>query len=60
MLERRAWTRKLGATDLVLVDRPGKGYGDDYLPYLVEAPLGEFVPVRAERLAAEGIVGLAA
>ena len=24
----------------MLVDRPGRGYGDDYSPWLVEAPVG--------------------
>jgi threonylcarbamoyladenosine tRNA methylthiotransferase MtaB len=59
-LERRRWESKLGGTDLVLVDRPGRGYGDDYTPFLVEARVGDLVPVRAERLVEEGIVGLAA
>jgi threonylcarbamoyladenosine tRNA methylthiotransferase MtaB len=59
-LERRRWESKLGGLDLVLVDRPGRGYGGDYTPFLVEARVGELVAVRAERLAEEGIVGLAA
>jgi len=59
-LERRRWETKIGGSDLVLVDRPGRGYGDDYTPFLVEAPVGELVAVRAERLAEEGIVGVAA
>ena len=59
-LERRRWETKIGGSDLVLVDRPGRGYGDDYTPFLVEAPVGELVAVRAERLAEEGIVGLPA
>ena len=29
---RRHWESKLGAEDIVLVDRPGRGYGDDYTP----------------------------
>ena len=33
--------------DVVLVDRPGRGYGDDYSPWLVDAPVGELVRVRA-------------
>jgi len=59
-LERRRWETKLGGFELVLVDRPGRGYGGDYTPFLVEAPVGELVRVRAERLAEDGIVGLAA
>lgn len=53
------WRSKLGATDDVLVDRPGRGYGDDYSPWLVDesAPVGELVPVRAVGVAEEGIVG---
>jgi hypothetical protein len=45
--------------DEVLVDRPGRGYGDDYSPWLVNrlAPVGELVPVRAVGVAEEGIVG---
>jgi threonylcarbamoyladenosine tRNA methylthiotransferase MtaB len=59
-LERRRWQAKLGTQDVVLVDRPGRGYGDDYSPFLVDAPLGELVRVRAERLTEEGIVAVAA
>jgi threonylcarbamoyladenosine tRNA methylthiotransferase MtaB len=53
------WRSKLGATDEVLVDRPGRGYGDDYSPWLVDAaaPVGELVPVRAVGVAEDGIVG---
>ena len=53
------WRSKLGASDEVLVDRPGRGYGDDYSPWLVEgsAPVGELVRVRAVDVAEEGIVG---
>jgi threonylcarbamoyladenosine tRNA methylthiotransferase MtaB len=59
-LERRRWQSKLGAEDVVLVDRPGRGYGDDYSPFLVDARVGELVRVRAVRLAEEGIVAVAA
>jgi threonylcarbamoyladenosine tRNA methylthiotransferase MtaB len=59
-LERRRWHAKLGLHDVVLVDRPGRGYGDDYTPFLVDAPVGELVRVRAGHLTEEGIVGLAA
>src|SRR5439155_407130 len=37
------WRSKLGTDDVVLVDRPGRGYGDDYSPWLVDAPVGEVV-----------------
>jgi threonylcarbamoyladenosine tRNA methylthiotransferase MtaB len=50
------WRSKLGSEDLVLVDRPGRGYGDDYSPWLVEAPVGELVRVRAGAVSEEGIL----
>jgi threonylcarbamoyladenosine tRNA methylthiotransferase MtaB len=51
------WRSKLGCEDLVLVDRPGRGYGDDYSPWLVKGPVGELVRVRATAVTEEGIVG---
>jgi threonylcarbamoyladenosine tRNA methylthiotransferase MtaB len=60
VLERRRWQTKLGTNDTVLVDRPGRGYGDDYTPFFVEAPVGELVEVRAEAIGAEGIRAVAA
>jgi len=59
-LERRRWQSKVGRDDLVLVDRPGRGYGDDYTPFLVDAPVGELVRVRAAAVTEEGILGVAA
>jgi threonylcarbamoyladenosine tRNA methylthiotransferase MtaB len=50
------WQAKVGSEDLVLVDRPGRGYGDDYTPWLVEAPVGELVRVRAASVSEEGIL----
>jgi threonylcarbamoyladenosine tRNA methylthiotransferase MtaB len=50
------WHEKIGADDVVLVDRPGRGYGDDYSPWLVDAPVGEFVPVRGAAVSEEGIL----
>ena len=49
------WREKLGRDDVVLVDRPGRGYGDDYSPWLVDAPLGELVHVRGAEVTEEGI-----
>jgi threonylcarbamoyladenosine tRNA methylthiotransferase MtaB len=49
------WREKLGREDVVLVDRPGRGYGDDYSPWLVDAPVGELVRVRAAAVTEEGI-----
>ena len=57
---RRRWTTKVGMTDRVLVDRPGRGYGDDYTPWLVEAPVGAFVTARAVDVSEEGVLALAA
>ena len=54
------WRTKLGRDDVVLVDRPGRGYGDDYSPFFVEAPVGELVRVRAEAVTEEGILAVAA
>ena len=52
----RRWREKIGAEDVVLVDRPGRGYGDDYSPWLVEAPVGELVRVRGAAVSEEGIL----
>ena len=57
---RRRWRAKLGAADLVLVDRPGRGYGDDYTPWLLKAPVGKLVRARAVDVSEEGVVGVAA
>jgi len=54
------WRTKIGRDDLVLVDRPGRGYGDDYSPFLVDAPVGEFLRVRAQGVSEEGIHAVAA
>jgi threonylcarbamoyladenosine tRNA methylthiotransferase MtaB len=52
------WRGKLDRDDVVLVDRPGRGYGDDYSPWLVgeEAPVGELVRVRGAAVTDEGIL----
>jgi hypothetical protein len=50
------WRAKVGCEDFVLVDRPGRGYGDDYSPWLVDAPLGRLVRVRGASVSEEGIV----
>jgi threonylcarbamoyladenosine tRNA methylthiotransferase MtaB len=57
---RRRWLGKVGEADVVLVDRPGKGYGDDYSPWLVDAPVGALVRARASAVTEEGIRGIAA
>jgi threonylcarbamoyladenosine tRNA methylthiotransferase MtaB len=57
----RHWRSKVGSTDEVLVDRPGRGYGDDYSPWLLDesATVGELVSVQAIGVAEEGLVGAA-
>jgi threonylcarbamoyladenosine tRNA methylthiotransferase MtaB len=57
---RRRWREKVGTADTVLVDRPGRGYGDDYTPWLVQAPVGEFVRAKAVDVSEEGVVGVPA
>jgi threonylcarbamoyladenosine tRNA methylthiotransferase MtaB len=56
----RRWRSKVGMEDAVLVDRPGRGYGDDYSPWLLddETPVGELVRARASGVTEEGIVGV--
>jgi threonylcarbamoyladenosine tRNA methylthiotransferase MtaB len=55
----RRWRGKVGSGDAVLVDRPGRGYGDDYTPWLVDAPVGALVRARATAVTEEGVVGVA-
>jgi threonylcarbamoyladenosine tRNA methylthiotransferase MtaB len=52
------WRTKLGSDDAVLVDREGRGYGDDYSPWLVphEIPVGSLVTLRARHVSQEGII----
>jgi threonylcarbamoyladenosine tRNA methylthiotransferase MtaB len=57
---RARWRRRLGSEDVVLVDRPGRGYADDYTPWFVDAPIGELVRARATGLAEEGILAVCA
>jgi threonylcarbamoyladenosine tRNA methylthiotransferase MtaB len=57
---RAHWQDKVGQEDVVLVDRPGRGYGADYSPWLVDGPLGELVRVRGRAVTEEGILADAA
>jgi threonylcarbamoyladenosine tRNA methylthiotransferase MtaB len=52
------WRTKVGSEDVVLVDRPGRGYGDDYSPWLVHESQqpGALVRVRAAGVSEEGIL----
>jgi threonylcarbamoyladenosine tRNA methylthiotransferase MtaB len=59
-LSRRRWVSRVGTTDRVLVDRPGRGYADDYTPWLVDAEVGAFVTARAVGVAEEGVLAVAA
>ena len=55
---RALWRSKVGREDVVLVDRPGRGYGDDYSPWLVDptAPIGELLRVRGHAVVDEGVL----
>jgi hypothetical protein len=44
----------------VLVDRPGRGYADDYTPWLLDAEVGSFVTARAIGVGDEGVLAVAA
>jgi threonylcarbamoyladenosine tRNA methylthiotransferase MtaB len=52
------WRTKIDREDVVLVDRPGRGYGDDYSPWLVgdDVPVGTLVHVRGTAVSEEGIL----
>jgi threonylcarbamoyladenosine tRNA methylthiotransferase MtaB len=52
------WRTKIGREDVVLVDRPGRGYGDDYSPWLVPAtaPIGDLVSVLGAAVTDEGVL----
>lgn len=49
------WRTKIGTEDVVLVDRPGRGYGDDYTPWFVDGEVGAFVRARATRVGDQGV-----
>jgi len=61
-LSRRRWETRVGTADRVLVDRPGRGYADDYTPWLVRGAgeVGAFVAARAVGVTDEGVVAVAA
>jgi threonylcarbamoyladenosine tRNA methylthiotransferase MtaB len=56
----RRWRGRVGETDTVLVDRPGRGYAADYTPWLIDAPLGSLVRARAIGVGEEGVLAVAA
>jgi threonylcarbamoyladenosine tRNA methylthiotransferase MtaB len=51
------WRSKLGQEDDVLIDRPGRGYGDDYSPWLLQGDVGAIRRVRAVAVTEDGIRG---
>jgi len=57
---RARWERRLGSEDVVLLDKPGGGYADDYTPWLVDGAVGEMVRARAVGVSDEGVVAVAA
>ena len=59
-LSLRRWESRVGTTDRVLVDRPGRGYGDDYTPWLVDGDVGALLDARAVGVSEEGILAVAA
>jgi threonylcarbamoyladenosine tRNA methylthiotransferase MtaB len=59
-LSHRHWQSRVGTTDRVLVDRPGRGYGDDYTPWLVAGEVGQLLQARAVGVSEEGILAVAA
>jgi threonylcarbamoyladenosine tRNA methylthiotransferase MtaB len=50
------WQTKIGKEDAVLVDRAGRGYGDDYTPWLVDGEVGTFVRVKGRAVTETGVL----
>ena len=59
-LSRMRWASKVGMTDRVLVDRPGRGYGDDYTPWIVQGEVGRLIRARGVGVSEEGVLAVAA
>ncbi|MGL6278788.1 MAG: MiaB/RimO family radical SAM methylthiotransferase [Gaiella sp.] len=57
---RARWQSRVGTLDRVLVDRVGRGYADDYTPWLVDAEVGALVTARAVAVGEEGVLAVAA
>ncbi len=55
---RARWRGRVGSDDIVLVDRPGLGYADDYTPWLVDAPHAAMVAARAVGVSDKGVVAV--
>ncbi len=56
---RARWASRVGSEDVVLVDRPGLGYADDYTQWLVDAPVGAMTRARAIGVAENGVLAVA-
>ena len=56
---RALWASRVGSEDVVLVDRAGLGYADDYTPWFVDAPVGEMTRARAVGVAEHGVLAVA-
>ena len=53
-LSRRRWRARVGTVDRVLVDRPGRGYADDYTPWLVRRRRRQLRPRARDRCGGRG------
>ncbi|MFQ5425457.1 MAG: MiaB/RimO family radical SAM methylthiotransferase [Gaiellales bacterium] len=49
------WRTKIGETATVLIDRPGRGYAEDYTPWMLDGPVGAFVRAPGAAVTAEGV-----
>jgi threonylcarbamoyladenosine tRNA methylthiotransferase MtaB len=49
------WRGKIGREEVVLIDRPGRGYSSDYSPWIVNGIVGELVRARGTAVTEEGI-----
>ena len=57
---RARWRSRVGTEDVVLVDRPGLGYADDYTPWLLDATVGTMARARAVGVSGEGVLAVVA
>jgi len=53
---RARWVSRVGSEDVVLVDRPGLGYADDYTPWRVDAPVGSLIRARGIGVSDDGVL----
>jgi threonylcarbamoyladenosine tRNA methylthiotransferase MtaB len=50
------WRGKIGTEEVVLIDRPGRGYSSDYSPWIVSGGIGQLVQARGKAVTEEGIL----